>query len=98
MENKPVLIEIDNVRVVRWDNDNLAILRYEQRYNRKEKKYISGWQFKGYYSTLRNSLRAIVAKELLTDKNNSMALNDHLKQVERIYNLIDKKIEEEVNK
>lgn len=98
MENKKVLIEIENVRVVRWDTQNLAILRLEEVFYPKDKVYINSWQFKGYYSTFRSALKAIVTKELLIDKNNSMALNDHLKQVERIYNLIEKKIEEEVNK
>ena len=84
--SKPVLVEIDNVRVVRSDALNLAVERLEttKSYNKKKEKWEenTSWQFKGYYSTIAGALKGIVNKELLINENSLTDLKSYLKEVE----------------
>ena len=96
-DNKETLLEIDNVRIIRNDTLNLAVERLETNYNKIQKKEITSWQFKGYYSTILGALRGIQYNELLIDENSVNDLNAHLKQVEKSNMKIHKALEEMEN-
>lgn len=82
---KPIILEIDNVRIGRWDDNNLFVEREEttRSYDREKKVWMenTGYKFKGYYSTLAQALSAIHAKGLLINENSISDLTDVLKQV-----------------
>lgn len=80
--SKPIILEIDNVRIRRWDDQNLFVEREETYWNPKEKQQTTGYRFKGYYYTVSACLREIARKELLIDENNSHDLKSVLNQIE----------------
>lgn len=80
-KKKPVLVEIDNVRVLKWDNENYLIERKETYFSAKDKGEITEYRFKGYYGTLFKALRAIHTKGLLIDENSKQSINSLLKQI-----------------
>src|SRR5690625_7129551 len=79
--NKPIILEIDNVRIRKWDEQNYYVEREETYFNPKEKKYITDYRFKGYYSTVLGALESIHLKGLLIDNGGVGDLTDVLKQV-----------------
>lgn len=82
--DKPILLEIDNVRIVRNDPMNLIVERLETNYNKIQKKDITKHQLKGYYSTIQGALRGILHNELLVDENDVKDLKRHLEQVKQV--------------
>lgn len=64
-----IFIEIDNVRVIGYDDVNVTIERFEDVYNPRTKQIESKWRFVGYSRSIRTALQTIVNKELLIDKN-----------------------------
>jgi len=79
--NKPIILEIDNVRIRKWDEQNYYIEREETYFNPKEKKDITDYRFKGYYSTVLGALESIHLKGLLIDNDSIGDLTDVLEQV-----------------
>src|SRR5690625_4819536 len=82
INNKPVIMEIDNVAIVRDNRENLAIYRLENVYSPFDKKNKDSWQFKGFYSSVSACLEAIQYKELLINENDCASLERYLKQVQ----------------
>ena len=82
MTKKKILLEIDNVRIIRNDPLNLAVERLETNYSKRHKKEFTTYQFKGYYSTILGALKGILYNELLVDENSLTGLESYLKQVE----------------
>ncbi len=83
MSNKPVIMEIDNVRIRKWDDSNYFIERLETYWNPKEKQEITDYKFKGFYSTLTACFKAMNAKCLLINEKAVSDLKSHLNEVER---------------
>lgn len=94
MEKKPIITEIDNVRIKRWDENNVIIEREETYWNPKEKAETTGYRFKGYYSTVLSALESVHTKGLLIDENSAGELNDLLKQVR----ISERKVVEAINR
>lgn len=88
MSNKPTILEIDNIRIRKWDDLNYFIEREETYWNPKEKKETTGYRFKGYYSSVLACLKEISIKGLLVDENSVKGLGTYLKEVERSNQLI----------
>lgn len=82
INNKPVILEIDNVAIVRDNRENLAIYRLENVYSAFDKKNIDKWQFKGFFSSVLACLEAIQYKELLINENDCTSIGRYLKQVQ----------------
>ncbi|GAQ18007.1 hypothetical protein OPHB3_1946 [Oceanobacillus picturae] len=82
-EKKPIIMEIDNVRIRKWDESNYFIERLETYWNPKEKKETTDYKFKGYYSTVSACLKAISSKGLLVEEKDVSDLESHLKEVEQ---------------
>lgn len=80
--SKQVLMEIDNVRIVKVDDRNVMIERRERSINpkTKEEKYV--WRFKGFYGTVMKALRAIVTNGLLVDEREASDMRYFYKKVE----------------
>lgn len=91
--NKEILLEIENIRIVRNDPLNLTLERLETTYSARYKKEFNSYQFKGYFSNILSALRAIQSKELLIDENNVMDLEGYLKQVQESNDKILKSME-----
>lgn len=88
-----VFLQIDNVRVVGFDDKNVTVERIElTKRPGEEEKY--RWRFKGYYPSVFKALKAIMTKEWLIDKNTVSDLETHLKQVIDSNNKILTKLEE----
>lgn len=83
MDKKPVIITIDNVRVRRWDRQNVFIEKYENVYNPKEKEHEMKWRFIGYESTIKGALESISRKGLLVDEKAVSDLKTYAKEVDR---------------
>lgn len=94
MNKKPIITEIDNVRIRRWDDSNVFIEREETYWNPKDKTDITGYRFKGYYSTVLSALESIHIKGLLIEENSVRELNDILKQVR----ISERKVIEAINR
>ena len=89
---KPIILEIDNVRIGRWDDNNLFVEREEttRSYDREKKVWMenTGYKFKGYYSTLAQALSAIHTKGLLINESSISNLTDVLNQIKESENKI----------
>src|SRR5690606_28595341 len=79
--NKPIILEIDNVRIRKWDDQNYFIERKETYFNPKEKAETIGYKFKGYYPTVFKALKAISDKELLVNEKAISDLKSYLNEV-----------------
>lgn len=82
IKGKRVILSIDNVSIVRDNRENLAIYRLEEVYNPFERKNIESFQFKGFYTTVLQCLKAIQYKELLINENNFKSVETYVKQVQ----------------
>lgn len=78
-KERPVIIQVDNVRIVRWNDMNVCIEREESYYNPLDKAYKKGWRVKGYYSDVNKALAAVNSKGLLVDLNGKESINDWIK-------------------
>lgn len=81
-DNKNVVLDIDNVRVIRNDPLNLSVERLESSYSTKHKKEVSSYRFKGYYSNILKAVQAIQSKELLINEKSITDLKSYLEQVQ----------------
>lgn len=79
---KQTILQIDNVRIRKWDEQNVFIEREETYFSARDKKDITGYRFKGYYSDVFKALLAVNRKGLLIDKNSAQSINELLKQVQ----------------
>lgn len=86
--SKPVVTTIDNVRIIRFNEYNLAVERYEQVFIPRTKTYELKWVFKGYASTILKCLELISREELLIDEMLINDINDYIKQVKKSNNKI----------
>ena len=93
-KKKPILSEIDNVRIRRWDDHNCFIEREETYFSARDKREITGYKFKGYYGTLFDALRAIHTKGLLIEEESNQSIKSVLKQIK----LSEKKIIDEIRR
>lgn len=82
LSSKPVILEIDSVRVIRFNNINLAVERLEDVYIRIKKVTEKRWVFHGYSDTILSALRLISRKELLIDETSISGINDYVKRIE----------------
>ena len=80
-KEKSVLIDLGNVRIKEYDSLNVIIERLEEVVNPTTKDVSCKWRFKGYSDTILNTLKQIVNKELLVDKNAVKGIENHLKQI-----------------
>lgn len=97
MSEKQTILEIENVRVRKWDDQNYFIERKETYTNPKDKKEITGYRFKGFYSTLSECLKAIHVKGLLINENNCAELTDVLNQIKESERRIIEAVRSESN-
>lgn len=81
MSKKKVLITIDNVRIIQFNDMNLAVERYEDVFIPVKKVTEKRWVFHGYTSTVLSALTLIHRKELLIDSEALSDLKSHLKAV-----------------
>jgi len=79
--SKPVVLKIDNVRVVRFNNMNYAVERYEDTFVPQTKQYEKRWVFKGYGSTILRCLEIISRNEMLINLDEINHLKDYKNQV-----------------
>lgn len=86
--SKAVILTIDNVRIIRFNDMNLAIERYEDVFIPTKKKTEKRWVFHGYSSTILNALKSISRNELLVNETQINTINDYVKQVEKSNNKI----------
>ncbi|MFC4661717.1 hypothetical protein [Oceanobacillus sp. FSL W7-1293] len=79
-----VFIQIDNCRVVGYDERNVLVERNELTKDPRTKEEKYRWRVKGYYASIRQVLYGILnkEKEWLIDENAVSDLNSYLKQVE----------------
>lgn len=97
-ENEDLILQIDNVRILRSDALNVVLEREELIFNRAQKKDIPSYQFKGYHSSTIGALRDIVNKELLIDERSVTDLKDFCERIEESNNKIQKVIDNEFNR
>lgn len=82
LTNKPILLEIDNVRIRRWDDKKCFIERGETYFSPKDKSEITNYKFKGYSGTVFEALRSIHTKGLLVSENGKQSIESLLEQIE----------------
>lgn len=88
---KPVILTIDNVRIIRDNPLNVAVERLEDVYFAREGTTTKKWRFKGFANSILSALHFIQHKELLIDYNAVTDLKSYLKLVEESNKkLIDK--------
>lgn len=83
MSKKPVVLTLDDVRVIRFNEYNLSVERYEDVYIPTKKQTEKRWVFYGYSNTILSALQMISRKELLINETQITNLNDYVKQVEK---------------
>ncbi|KPH76087.1 hypothetical protein [Oceanobacillus caeni] len=66
---KPTILEIDNVRVIKWDENNYVVQREETYFSPINQMDVTSYVFKGCYATLQACFKAIHVKGLLIDEN-----------------------------
>ena len=93
-KERKVLHEIDNVRIVEYDQLNVMVERYEEVHNPVSKESTMRWRFKGYYPNVKRALKGILDKCYLIDNE---AVADAQKMLERIKEL-EKRLEKRVMK
>ena len=76
-------MEIENVRIINYDQLNVMIERYEESFNKSKNETTMKWRFKGYKKTILDALKFIARNELLIDKNAISDLKSYLEQVEK---------------
>lgn len=83
---KPVLIKIDNVRIVRYNDMNLSVERLEllpaKKFMGVDYPEHEDWVFKGYYSTKQGAMRGILNHNLLDKEERVLQLEEVLKDFE----------------
>lgn len=77
-----VFMQVDNCRVVGYDERNVLVERNELTKDPRTKEEKHRWRVKGYYASIRQALYAILNKEWLIDENAVSDLKSYLKQVE----------------
>lgn len=86
MSEKPIILEIDNVRIRKWDDMNYFIEREETKeiFNpqTKQKGIKTDYQFKGYYPSILRALQAIHTKGLLIKENSVQDIKSLSNQIE----------------
>lgn len=83
----------DSLVIQRHDDRNLVILRLESVYNPVKKETASSWREKGYYSTVKGALFAIMDKDLLVDLDSVSTLADYRMQTITQYKKIKELLE-----
>lgn len=86
--SKPVILTIDNVRIIKFNEMNLAVERYEEVFIPKNKQKEMRWVFYGYKSTVLGALKFISRNELLVNESQISSINDYVKQVKESNNKI----------
>lgn len=79
--SKTVVLEIDNVRVIKFNELNYAVERFENVYIPTKKQSEMRWVFHGYTNTVLSALKLISRNELLVDETDISNMEDYLKQV-----------------
>lgn len=98
-----VLIQFNSpVRIVKEDENNVIIERWEERTYKKNGEMVtsSDWRFKGYDGSIHSALHQIYRKDLLTDLYEVSDLESHLESINNAAQEIRelaKVIEEDVN-
>lgn len=82
MNEKPVIKQIGDIRIVRDNAQNVAIERFETRKGFQRKGEIQSWSFVGFYSDVFAALRAIHMKGLLINENSISDIKNLVKQLE----------------
>lgn len=80
--SKPIILEIDNVRIGKFDERNYFVEREETYFSPKDNSDVTQYKFKGYYGTLFGALRSVHTKGLLINEESVQGLTQLLEQVE----------------
>lgn len=93
MTNKPILLELGNLRIIQYDDRNVEVQAYESKYNPFEKEEVENWRSKGYSSDVFSALKLILNRNMLVDPNAikdvKTALNEYEKQGSVILKALD---------
>lgn len=80
---KPILMTLDNVRIIDTDDLNVTVERLETYYSPRDKKDITSWRFKGHYGSVLKALRGIVRNEWHIDRNGLNELESYVERIEK---------------
>lgn len=80
-EEKKILIDLGNVRIMEYDAMNVKIERLEEVRNPVTKEINTKWTFKGYSRTILTALESIQKNELLINKNVISGFETYLNEV-----------------
>lgn len=82
-DKKEVILQIDNVRIKRWDDSNVTVEREETHYYPKEECYVKSWKFHGYARNVISGIKLIQRKDLLVEDKSISNLENYLSLVEQ---------------
>ncbi|MGF3182284.1 hypothetical protein ACQV2W_00780 [Facklamia sp. P12934] len=91
---KPVLLQVtENLRIVDYDDRNVALEMFSTGFNPKTKEKTQSWKTAGFFSSIRSSLRYIVEQELITDTNTLNKIESVSDAIERSNQVVLEAIE-----
>ena len=77
-DNKPVLIDLGHVRIIRYNDLNVSIERLEtlpaKNFRGEDIPEREEWVFKGYYDTKHSALQGILEQNLLDNEEDTINL------------------------
>lgn len=82
MTEKPVLLTVGNIRIVRFDDMNVAIERLEEGIKPVTKEVVYNYRFKGYCDTVLKALEAILVNDWLVDESDISSAKGYVKRIE----------------
>jgi GTP:adenosylcobinamide-phosphate guanylyltransferase len=81
MNGDKIILVIDNVRVAKYNSENIVVERLEKVPLFQGKGTGEKWVFKGYYSTIRSAVLAISRLELLLNVDDIKDIQSLLEQI-----------------
>lgn len=89
-KEKKVVLSIDNVRIIAYDDLNYAVVRDEPAKDSDEMKE----RFKGYVGSVRGALDLIVRKDLLVDMDSVFSVETYIEEHQAAIDKVTQAIEE----
>lgn len=82
-KEKPILVDLGSIRIVRTDDQNVSVERLEKGTSPITKETSERWRTKGHYATILSALRAVSTNEWLIDQDAVHDLESYLNEVQK---------------
>lgn len=93
VKEKPILIDLGSIRIVRTDEHNVSVERLEKGTSPITKETTERWRTKGHYATILRALRAVSTNEWLIDQDAVYSLESFLNEVQKSNSALEEAFE-----